>query len=172
MPDSERAIVRRVSSFQPQRLDREGKGEGDEEFSTQRSVSISRVRVEVGGKKLYKGKKSIKEISRQKPKTFLDSLFSKLKSFAKVTLASRESKNLYPSNRLNGRDFSSGNGRRGNESEAFNENVYEKSESEVATSEYGDSDDKIYLGSESHIGIHTYTVMQDYDHSREEKILV
>ena len=87
MPDSERAIVRRVSSFQPQRLGREGKEEEDEEFSTQRSVSISRVRVEMGGKKLYKRNKKIIDTSRKKPKTFLDSLLSKLKSFAKVTLS-------------------------------------------------------------------------------------
>jgi hypothetical protein len=87
MQDSERAIVRRVSSFQPQRLDREGKEEADEEFSTQKSVLLSSVRVEVGGKKLYNGNKNIKDISRKKPETFLDSLFSKLKSFAKVTLS-------------------------------------------------------------------------------------
>ena len=90
MLDSDRAIVRRVSSFQPQRLGRAEKEEEDEEFSTRRSVSISRVRVEVGGKKIYKRKKNIKDTSRKKPKTFLDSLFSKLKSFAKVTLSSRE----------------------------------------------------------------------------------
>ena len=69
MPDSERAIVRGVSSFQPQRLGRGGKEDGDEEFSTQRSVSISRVRVEVGGKKIYKRKKNIKDTSIKKPKT-------------------------------------------------------------------------------------------------------
>jgi hypothetical protein len=167
MQDSERVIVRRVSSFQPHRLGKEGKGEGDEEFSTQRSVSISRVRVEVGGKKLYKGKKKIKDIPRKKPNTFFDSLFSKLKSFAKVTLSSKEkSENLYSSTHINGSGVSLGNIKRGNESESFNDNVYENN----------DSVDKTYLGSESHIGIHTYgdqqeLVISNSDNSREEKIL-
>ena len=165
--------MRRVSSLQPQRLGRGGKEEGDEEFSTQRSVSISRVRVEVGGQKLYKRKKNIKDTSRKKQQTFFDSLFSKLKSFAKVTLSSREGGNLYPSTRLNGSGFSSGKGKRGSESDAFNENVYDKSESEVATSEYGD---KMYLGSKSHIGLHSYSdqhklVNSDSNVSRKEKIL-
>ena len=73
MQDLERAIVRRVSSFQSKRVGREGKEEGDEEFSTQRSVSISKVRVEVGGKKIYKRKTNIKVTSRKKPKQILDS---------------------------------------------------------------------------------------------------
>ena len=171
MSDSDRAIVRRVSSFHPQRLGMAEKEEEDEEFSTWRSVSISSLRVEVGGKKIYERKKNIKDTSRKKPKTFLDSLFSKLKSFAKVTLSSRERRNLYPSIRLNGSGFSSGNCKRGNKSEAFNENVYDESESEVATGEYGDSDDKMYLGGESYIGIHTYShqqelVISDSDHLR------
>ena len=77
---------------------------------------------------------------------------------------------------MNGSEFSAGNSKRGNASEAFNENTYDESDSEVATSEYDDSDDKMYLGSESHIGIHTYgdkqgLVISDSDHSREEEIL-
>ena len=122
MPDSDRVIVRRVSSFQPQRLGRERKFEVDEAFSTQRSVLVSRVRVEVGEKKLYKKKKNIKVTlkPRKKPKTFLDSLFSKLKSFAKVTLSSREiSENLHPFNHLNGSGVSLGNGKRGKVSAAM-----------------------------------------------------
>ena len=74
---------------------------------------------------------------------------------------------------MNGSGFSSINGKRGSESDAFNENVYDKSESEVATSEYGN---KMYLGSKSHIGLHSYSdqhelVNSDSNVSRKEKIL-
>ena len=86
--------MEQVTSFQPLRL---GRGNEEQEgkvkegqFLTERSVSVSKVRVEVGGKKLYNRKKNLRR--KKKPKSLLDSLLSKLKSFAKVTLASRERK--------------------------------------------------------------------------------
>jgi len=157
LPNSEKAIVRRVSSFQPLRLGRAEQQIREEEILTERSVSVSKVRVEVGEKKLYnRKKKNLKP--RKKPKTLLDSLFTKLKSFAKVTLASRErNENPFPSSSLNRSAVSSVNSKRGNKSEAFNGSAHENSESKLPTNESGDSHDKKNLGgSESHIGGHSY----------------
>jgi hypothetical protein len=67
---------------------------------------------------------------------------------------------------MNRSGVSLGNIKRGNDSEAFIDNVYEKS----------DSGDKMYLGNESHIGIHTYGdqhefLISDPTALRKEKIL-
>merc|ERR1711936_1557570 len=66
---------------------------GDQvEFSTSRSVSVCHVRVEVQkvGPRLRKIRKISKQNKRKKmKKSFLENIFSKLKEFARVTLASR-----------------------------------------------------------------------------------
>merc|ERR1711953_1484974 len=66
---------------------------GDQvEFSTSRSVSVSHVRVEVQkvGPRLRKIRKISKQNKRKKmKKSFLENIYSKLKEFARVTLASR-----------------------------------------------------------------------------------
>jgi len=60
------------------------------EFSTSKSVSVSHVRVEVGGENHYPRLRKIRKIARKsKKKSFLESIYSKLKEFARVSLASR-----------------------------------------------------------------------------------
>jgi len=64
--------------------------EDQPEFSTSKSVSVSRVRVEVGRENLYPRLRKIRKIARKnKKKSFLESIYSKLKEFARVSLASR-----------------------------------------------------------------------------------
>lgn len=67
--------------------------EDQPEFSTSKSVSVSRVRVEVGRENLYPRLRKIRKIARKNKKkmkkSFLESIYSKLKEFARVSLASR-----------------------------------------------------------------------------------
>jgi len=64
--------------------------EVEPEFSTSKSVSVSHVRVEVGRENLYPRLRKIRKIARRnKKKSFLESIYSKLKEFARVSLASR-----------------------------------------------------------------------------------
>lgn len=67
--------------------------EDQPEFSTSKSVSVSRVRVEVGRENLYPRLRKIRKIARKNKKkmkkSFLASIYSKLKEFARVSLASR-----------------------------------------------------------------------------------
>jgi len=64
--------------------------EDQPEFSTSKSVSVSRVRVEVGRENLFPRLRKIRKIARKnKKKSFLESIYSKLKEFARVSLASR-----------------------------------------------------------------------------------
>jgi len=67
--------------------------EDQPEFSTSKSVSVSRVRVEVGRENLYPRLRKIRKIGRKNrkkmKKSLLESIYSKLKEFARVSLASR-----------------------------------------------------------------------------------
>jgi len=171
LPDSEQAIVEQVTSFQPLRLGRvneeqEGKVE-EGQFLTERSVSVSKVRVEVGGKKLYNRKKNLRR--KKKPKSLLDSLLSKLKSFAKVTLASRERKETeFPESSLKKSGDSQVNLKGGNKSILLNGTVHVNSDSDSKHSRQSDSDShhskqsdsgnkKTVTVSESYIDSHSYS---------------
>jgi len=60
------------------------------EFLTSKSVSVSHVRVEVDGENFYPQLRKIRKIARKnKKKSFFESIYSKLKEFARVSLASR-----------------------------------------------------------------------------------
>lgn len=68
--------------------------EQEKELSTSRSVSVSRVRVEVGEnqqKNERRRKKKVKKIKTRK--SFLEKIYSRIKEFARVTLASRKVNN-------------------------------------------------------------------------------
>jgi len=68
--------------------------EQEKELSTSRSVSVSRVRVEVGEnqqKPERRRKKIVKKIKSRK--SFLEKIYSRIKEFARVTLASRKVNN-------------------------------------------------------------------------------
>ena len=65
-----RVTVRRVSSFPLQRLGRAEKEEEDEKFSTQRSVLVSRVRVEVGERKYIRERRTSKILQERNQKLF------------------------------------------------------------------------------------------------------
>jgi len=161
LPDSERAIVEQVTSFQPLRLGRvkeeqERKVE-EGQFLTERSVSVSKVRVEVGEKKLYNRKKNLRR--KKKPKSLLDSLLSKLKSFAKVTLASRERKETkFPESSLKKSGDSQVNLKGGNKSILLNGTVHVNSDSDSQHSKQSDSDNKKTVTiSESYIDSNSYS---------------
>jgi len=164
LPDSERAIVDQVTSFQPLRLGRAGQVE-ERHYSTERSVSVSKVRVEVGEKKLYNRKKNLRR--KKKPKSLLDSFLSKLKSFAKVTLASRERKETeFPERSLKKNSDSQVNLKGGNKSILLNGTVHvntdsqhiKQSDSDSQQSKQSDSlNKKTVTVSDSYIDSHSYS---------------
>jgi len=159
LPDSERAIVDKVKSFQPLRIDTEEnqrKEKKVDEYLTERSVSVSKVRVEVGQKKLFNRKKNLRR--KKKPKSLLDSLLTKLKSFAKVTLASRERKESeFPGRSLKRGRVSLVNINNKNKTNELNEAARVISGSDSEHIKLSDSlDKKTQSDDESDIDIHPY----------------
>jgi len=82
-----------IGTSQPKNYLETAEFEDQPEFSTSKSVSVSRVRVEVGRDNLYPRLRKIRKIGRKNrkktKKSFLESIYSKLKEFARVSLASR-----------------------------------------------------------------------------------
>jgi len=161
--DAERALVREVNSFHPLKLREE-----EENVSTRRSVSVSRVRVEMGEKKLLKKKKNKKQL-RKKPKTFLESIYSKLQSFAKITLSTRErnENSLNESYHRNSRLYGESESQDGSESQDSSKS-HDGSESNKAYESHDYSES--YVGSESQNGTGSQDNSESHDVSESHYV--